>query len=269
MRTIKFKFNPERVRLKTNPFRVVRVLLPDPGLSLRFQPWAEISQRLRRNCSISKPRHYSPLSNHEIQVNLSYNLTAQATNTQQFTMPMEISELKAELEKLHQASFGWALNCCRHDRCEAEEILQTVYLKILQGKAVYRGESKLQTWLFAVIRKTAATERRKQVLRSLITLGSTGEKSSSEPALELELSELQQRFRQALAQLPQRQRETLHLVFYQDLSLSEAAEVMNISIGSARRHYERGKKRLRESLDREGVDYGIQWRRKENSGVVL
>jgi len=88
---------------------------------------------------------------------------------------MEISELKAELEKLHQASFGWALNCCRHNRSDAEEVLQAVYLKILQGKAVYRGESKLQTWLFAVIRKTAVTERRKQVLRSFITLGSAVE----------------------------------------------------------------------------------------------
>ena len=182
---------------------------------------------------------------------------------------MEISELKAELERLHPASFGWALSCCRHNRSDAEEVLQTVYLKILQGKAIYRGESKLQTWLFAVIRKTAASEHRKQMLRSLITLGSPAKKSSSEPELELEWSELQRRFRQALAGLPQRQRETLHLVFYQDLSVTEAAAVMNISIGSARRHYERGKKRLRQSLDREGVDYEIQWRRKENSGVVL
>ncbi len=182
---------------------------------------------------------------------------------------MEISELKAELEKLHQASFGWALSCCRHNRGDAEEVLQMVYLKILQGKAIYRGESKLQTWLFAVIRKTAITERRKQVLRSLRTLGSTDENFSSKPEIEFEWSQLQRRFRQALAGLPKRQRETLHLVFYQDLSVAEAAEVMNISIGSARRHYERGKKRLRESLDREGVDYGIQWRRKENSGAVL
>src|SRR5215216_4550059 len=123
---------------------------------------------------------------------------------------MEISELKVELEKLHQARFGWALNCCRHNRGEAEEVLQTVYLKILQGKAIYRGESKLQTWLFAVIRKTAITERRKRVLRSLIAIGSSEEKSYSQPELELERSELQQRFRQALVQLPRRQRETLH-----------------------------------------------------------
>ena len=180
---------------------------------------------------------------------------------------MEISELKAELEKLHSASFGWALSCCRRNQAEAEEVLQTVYLKILQGKAVYRGESKLQTWLFAVIRKTALSERRKQWLRTLIPGRSAEAQTGVES--EFERSEMQQRFQQALAQLPARQRETLQLVFYQDLSLSEAAEVMNISLGSARRHYERGKKRLRATLDREGVEYGIGWNRKENSSAGL
>lgn len=179
---------------------------------------------------------------------------------------MEISELKGELEKLHPASFGWALSCCGRNPAEAEEVLQTVYLKILQGKAIYRGESKLQTWLFAVIRKTAISERRKQWLRTLISLPVT---TLEDLGSEFERSEMQQRFQRALAQLPARQRETLHLVFYQDLSLSEAAEVMNISLGSARRHYERGKKRLRATLDREGVEYGIGWNRKENSSAVL
>ncbi len=180
---------------------------------------------------------------------------------------MEISELKAELEELHAASFGWALSCCRQNRSDAEEVLQTVYLKILQGKAIYRGESKLQTWLFAVIRKTAISERRRQLLRSLSPIASPG--SNAELESDFERSEMQRRFQKALAKLPARQRETLHLVFYQDLSLSEAAEVMSVSVGSARRHYERGKKRLREALDREGVDYGVGWRRKENSGAVL
>ena len=182
---------------------------------------------------------------------------------------METSELKAELEKLHPASFGWALHCCRHNRAEAEEVLQTVYLKIFQGNAVYRGECKLQTWLFAVIRKTAISERRKHLLRTLKSIAKSDNDFNSQPDFELERSEMQQRFKQALSRLPARQRETLHLVFYQDLSLSEAAEVMNISVGSARRHYERGKKRLRETLDRDGVEYGIGWRRKENSGAVL
>jgi RNA polymerase sigma-70 factor (ECF subfamily) len=43
--------------------------------------------------------------------------------------------------------------------------LQTVYLKILEGKARYRGEASLKTWLFAVIRKTAIGEYRKRLVR--------------------------------------------------------------------------------------------------------
>src|SRR5437867_3818359 len=103
------------------------------------------------------------------------------------TDPMDIADLKSELERLHSASFGWALSCCRRDYAEAEEVLQTVYLKIFEGKARY---------------------------------------------------------------------------------LSEAADVMGISIGSARQHYDRGKKHLRKWLSETETDYGIGWRRKENPGAV-
>jgi RNA polymerase sigma factor (sigma-70 family) len=185
---------------------------------------------------------------------------------------MDIAELKAELETLHSASFGWALNCCRRDRAEAEEVLQTVYLKILEGKACFRGEASLKTWLFAVIRKTAIGEHRKNILRRLrwsddseqATLVSPLE----QPGVAFEKSETQALFQNAMKTLPRRQREALHLVFYQDLSLTEAAEVMGISIGSARQHYDRGKKHLREYLGQTESAYGIGWRGKENPGAV-
>ena len=186
---------------------------------------------------------------------------------------IDIAELKEELEKLHSASFGWALSCCRRDYAEAEEVLQTVYLKILEGKARYRGESSLKTWLFAVIRKTAIGEYRKRLVRSLVFLGSserqgTGVSPADAPTTLLEKSELQKQFRVALAKLPARQREALHLVFYEDLSLSEAANVMGISVGSARQHYERGKKHLREWLSHTETENGIVWQRKETPSAV-
>ena len=183
---------------------------------------------------------------------------------------MEISELKAELERLHGSSFGWALSCCRRHRAEAEEVLQTVYLKILEGKTHYRGEASFKTWLFAVIRNTAISEYRKSLLR--LTVGSDQATVQSsleeEPAAIFERSEAQIRFQSALEQLPARQQQTLHLVFYQDLSLREAADAMDISVGSVRKHYERGKKRLRESLGQSEIGYGVKWRGKENPSVV-
>ena len=57
----------------------------------------------------------------------------------------------------------------------------------------------------------------------------------------------------ALGQLSARQREVLHLVFSQDLTIEQAAGVLGIATGSARQHYERGKARLRELLSRKAA----------------
>jgi RNA polymerase sigma-70 factor (ECF subfamily) len=66
--------------------------------------------------------------------------------------------------------------------------------------------------------------------------------------LPIELDEEAARLRHALNQLSSRQAEVLHLVFYQELPLTAVADVIGISVGSVRQHYERGKARLRELL---------------------
>lgn len=156
---------------------------------------------------------------------------------------MDTSELRAQLEQLHPVSFGWALACCSRNPMEAEDILQTAYLKVLDGRARFDGRAAFKTWLFAVIRRTAADERRRQWLRRLRLVEYRPERDDlAQPAPRSEMLDT------ALAQLPRRQREVLHLVFYQDLTIEEAAGVMGVSVGSARTHYERGKQRLRELL---------------------
>ena len=67
---------------------------------------------------------------------------------------METDELKAVLEQHHASTFGWAMACCRRDPAEAEEVLQIVYLKVLEGKARFNG-TRLSTTGFRGVRKTA------------------------------------------------------------------------------------------------------------------
>ncbi len=160
------------------------------------------------------------------------------------------SDLVREVERLHESAFGWARACCGGRRDEAEDVLQTTYLKILDGRATFEGRSTVRTWLFGVIRKTAAEHRRRRFAR---TLRLTREPAAEPVTADLEDDQVSleraRALRGAVAKLSRRQREVLHLVFYEDVTVEEAAGVMNVSVGSARVHYHRGKQRLRELLE--------------------
>ena len=69
--------------------------------------------------------------------------------------------------------------------------------------------------------------------------------------LVLEESDRRARLIRALNSLSRRQKEVLQLVFYHDMTIEEAAAIMKVSIGSARTHYERGKKALARKLGSE------------------
>ena len=170
---------------------------------------------------------------------------------------MDQAWLRTELQTLHRESFGWAMSCCRRDAFMAEEVLQRTYLKVLAGKAIYRGDGAFRTWLFAVIRRTAQDERRRKwlgQLRFLKYAGLTQNGSRRDEAIDTETRGGALEFVEMLAGLSSRQRQVLQLVFYHDMSLSEAAEAMGVSIGSARTHYDRAKKAIRLHFDEKGAD---------------
>jgi RNA polymerase sigma-70 factor (ECF subfamily) len=154
---------------------------------------------------------------------------------------MTPAETEVELERLHEAGFAWALACCGRRREEAEDVLQASYLKILEGKARFAGYSSFKTFLFGVIRRTASEERRKSALRGLF-LG-TWTRRDEAPACEAGPAE-RLALQAALSRLPRRQRQVLDLVFSMGMTVQEAAETLALSVGSARVHYDRAKRRL-------------------------
>ena len=168
---------------------------------------------------------------------------------------MAEARLIVQLQLLHADAFGWAVSCSAGDRALAEDVLQDAYLKVVGNAAKREGRSALKTWWFGVIRLTAleANRRKRRRESGLLKLmeGWLLPRSTAKQQEAVEIDEEVARLRALLGTLPARQAEALHLVFYQDLTLAEAAEVMGVSIGSARQHYDRGKKRMRQLLQPE------------------
>ena len=165
------------------------------------------------------------------------------------------------LQALHEQSYSWALTCCRYDRGEAADVLQQSYVHLIEGSARFDGASTLKTWLFAVIRNVARQRARRHVLwrrwftaeSSQLTAGEAGTGTTSD-AVDVQQRERRRRVLDALAELSARQRETLELTFYRDLTIEQAAGIMGISVGAARVHYERGKRALADRLERDLID---------------
>jgi RNA polymerase sigma-70 factor, ECF subfamily len=171
---------------------------------------------------------------------------------------VEPADLEQEIAQLHPASFAWALVCCGWDTAEAEEVLHSAYLRVLEGRARFRGRSSLKTWLFSVVRTVAAETRRRRWFRNAALRrwreGTPPGDTVSGPDESMSSEERGARVRHALEQLAVRQREVLDLVFFHGLTIEEAALVMGVALGTARVHYQRGKRRLLALLAPEETD---------------
>ncbi|HMC54496.1 MAG TPA: RNA polymerase sigma factor [Gemmatimonadaceae bacterium] len=165
--------------------------------------------------------------------------------------------MRTQLAEHHASAFAWALNCCgrRDGWHDAEDVLHDVYAAVLDNRLRFDGRSAFRTWLFGVIAQMARSRARRERFRALLrmTRGFRIDAPAAEPAADAQAiaNDRHERTRRALDALPRRQREVLLLVFYHDLTIEEAARVMEVSLGTARVHYQRGKDRLATLLEPE------------------
>lgn len=132
-------------------------------------------------------------------------------------------------------------------------MLQACYLKLLEGRARFDGRSSFKTFLFGVIRRTAAEQRRRRALHRLwlARWGRAAAHEGGSGSVEPEPGDRLGRLDAALALLPRRQREVIELRLQHEMTIEAAAVALGISTGSARVHYARAKERLRRLLGEE------------------
>ena len=155
---------------------------------------------------------------------------------------------RGALEALHGQLFGWALSRCGYDDMAAEDLMQQAYVEVLSGRARFDKKSALKTFMFGVVQNLARSRFRR--LNTRLRLIDTYVAQSDDKFTQDDASDYGnlKMVWDAVASLPQRQRDITELVFVRDMTIEEASKVMGVSLGTGRVHYDRAKKSLAEKL---------------------
>jgi len=162
-------------------------------------------------------------------------------------------EVKRSLEQHQAALCRWARTLARHASLDADEIVQQVYLEVLEGRVNLKDSQDPRALLFGVARQLTRS-RWRSLQRWASTLRRRQEDlhpdtptPSPEQALQRSLDA--NRVRDAMEKLPARQLEVITLVFMEEQTIEAASRIMGISLGSARTHYHRAKQHLARTLE--------------------
>ena len=133
-----------------------------------------------------------------------------------------------------------ALNCCRNPQ-DAEDVVQTAFLKLLECGTPFQDEEHIRKWLIRVAVNEAHSIWRSFWRRNVCSL----EEQPTEPSFtEPEHSELFH----AMQKLPIRYREVVHLYYYEDYSIREIAELLKISETAIQTRLMRARRKLKTTL---------------------
>lgn len=137
---------------------------------------------------------------------------------------------------------------------EAEDLVHDALVRALERKSTFLSSGSLLTWLMSILHNThidrlrsnRAAERRHAAAAELTDLVAPAGQEHS-----VRLAQV----RDAFLALPEDQREALHLVAIEELSYQEAADVLNIPVGTLMSRISRARARLRamERSDAEGA----------------
>jgi len=158
-----------------------------------------------------------------------------------------VDDVKKELVALtpRLRRFAWALTGSRDD---GDDLVQAGLVKALQSLAQYQPGTRLDAWMFRILRtgwidRGRAARRRPTVhdpgaIEALSDGGAAARSAEARVMLA--------RTREAMATLPDDQREALLLVAIEGLAYREAAEMLGVPVGTVMSRLARARAKMAE-----------------------
>lgn len=139
---------------------------------------------------------------------------------------------RAELVRLAPKLRRFALSLCGN-QADADDLVQAALERALRNPDAFREGTRLDSWMYRIVQNLFLDDRRRTRVRGEAVdpedanLSDAG-RGAAEPMDRLTLDQV----RAAMDRLPEAQRVTLSLVAIEGLSYREAAEAMDVPLGT-------------------------------------
>lgn len=133
------------------------------------------------------------------------------------------------------------------DREEAADAVQEALLSAYRGAASFRGDAAVTTWLHRIVVNACLDRVRRQAARRTVPLPAD-DRGQADPHDQMADSDVSTDVFRALARLPAEQRAALVLVDVQGYPVQDAAEILQVPVGTVKSRCARGRARLAELL---------------------
>lgn len=141
------------------------------------------------------------------------------------------------------------------DRDSAEEVVQEVFVKLWETSNELSIKLSIKAYLYkAVHNRCINFLNHMQIIKKYASESAKNESNlvspvtSDYPIANLLVQELEEKINQSILDLPKQCREVFLLIRYEDLSYTEAAEKLGVSVNTIKTQLQRALSRLRENL---------------------
>lgn len=136
-----------------------------------------------------------------------------------------IELLETLIDRYQGPLFGYAFRVLSQ-REAAEDAVQESFLKVFRCRLQYRQGASFKAWLYQICLNVCRDALRRGKRRPTVELEEVPSSGHEDHVIAA------QRVREALRQIPDKQREVFLLVEYQGLSYQEAADTLQVPIGT-------------------------------------
>lgn len=138
------------------------------------------------------------------------------------------------------------------DRLAAEEVVQDVFMKYYQTSTQFKGEASLKTYLvkMTINRSYDYLRSWKNKKHTLLEFFQATTKDTEQLYIE---QELQAEITAAVLTLPVKDREVLLLYYYEEMTVFEIAELLELAVSTVKSRLQRARVKLKPKLKWEGI----------------